>query len=163
MTTSAALRRVIASAMIAGSALCITACSNTVSLEPAADANNPLCAALTVSLPQSVSSEERRWTDAQATGAWGNPASILLTCGVQPPGPSTLPCYELGGIDWLAQEQEENIQRAVAFGRDPAVEVVVSRDTGIDFATVLDELGQKIALAVPEQTATCTERAPTPE
>jgi hypothetical protein len=83
---------------------------------------------VTARLPQAVSGEDRRWTDAQATGAWGQPLSIILTCGVLPPGPSTLPCYELGGIDWLALGPEADLQRAVTYGRNPAVEVALSRE-----------------------------------
>ncbi len=61
-------------------------------MTPAADANDPVCAEVSVRLPDSVDGEPRRWTDAQATGAWGNPSVVLLTCGVEPPAPSTLAC-----------------------------------------------------------------------
>lgn len=155
-------RRAVVAAVIAGSIVCVSACSNTVALEAADDANNPECAEVIARLPGSVSGEERRWTDAQATGAWGSPVSIILTCGVQVQGPSDLPCYLLGGADWLAQAQEEDVQRAVTFGRDPAVEVVVGRESGIDFATVLENLGGKISAAIPEQSSICTERQPAP-
>ena len=39
-------------------------------------------------LPETVDGLERRETNAQATGAWGNPASVLLRCGVPTPGPT---------------------------------------------------------------------------
>ena len=70
----------------------LTGCTSTVSLEPAPDANDPACAEVTVRLPDDLAGQSRRWTDAQATGAWGEPAAVLLTCGVEPPGPTTLPC-----------------------------------------------------------------------
>lgn len=159
---SARFSRGWAIAVIVATALPVSACASTVALEPAADANNPLCAAVTVRLPKTVSGEEKRYTDAQATGAWGNPASVILTCGITPPGPSDLPCYTLGGVDWLALPQEENVQRARTFGRDPAIEVVVSRDAGLDFATVLDELGRKILLGIPDASAVCTTTLPAP-
>jgi hypothetical protein len=156
------LRRLFLATSVAAAIVCLSGCSNAVSLEPAEDANNPTCAEVSARLPGSVSGEQRRWTDAQATGAWGNPAAVLLRCGVEPPGPSDLPCYSLGGVDWLAYPQEEDVQRAVTFGRDPALEVAVSREAGVDFATVLDELGVKIAAGIPEQSAVCAERAPAP-
>lgn len=132
-------------------------------MSPAGDANNPLCAALTVRLPDSVGGEQRRWTDAQATAAWGDPTSILLVCGVAVSGPSDLPCYTFGGVDWLAMEWEEGVQRAVTFGRDPAVEVAISRDGDLDFATVLAQLGVKVAAAMPERSGECTEPIDYPE
>ncbi|WP_240640709.1 DUF3515 family protein [Microbacterium sp. 10M-3C3] len=130
---STRIRRALVAALVVATAVTTSACSNTVSLEAARDANHPSCAALTVSLPQRVAGQDRRWTDAQATGAWGSPAAIIMTCGVEPTAPSELPCYDLGGVDWLALPQDESVQRAVTFGREPAVEVAVSRGSGIDF------------------------------
>lgn len=143
-------------------AFVVSGCSSTVALEPAADANTPSCAAVTVRLPKTVSGEEKRYTDAQATGAWGTPVTVILTCGIEPPGPSDLPCYTLGGVDWIALPQEDAIQRAVTFGRDPAIEVVVDRDASLDFATVLEELGRRIAIGIPNQVAECSKKSPIP-
>jgi len=140
----------------------LSGCSSTVAIEPAADSNNPSCAAVTIRLPETVSGEAKRYTDAQATGAWGSPATVILTCGIEPPGPSDLPCYTLGGVDWLALPQEDDIQRAVTFGRDPAIEVVVNRDAGLDFATVLDEIGRQIAAGIPDEAAECSTRSTAP-
>ena len=152
-----ALRRALAVGLVIGFAVVCTGCSNTVALDPAPDANNPDCANLTVRLPDRVEGQDRRWTDAQATGAWGSPATIILTCGVEVPGPSTLPCFYLGGTDWIALPQQEGIQRVVTFGRDPAVEVAITRTGGLDFASVLDGLGKLIDSALPAS-AECTER-----
>lgn len=136
----------------------LSACSQTVHMEPAKYADDPMCAAVSVRVPETLVGEERRWTDAQATAAWGNPASVLLRCGVPPQGPSELPCYQLGGVDWLAYEQEADLQRAITFGRDPAVEVVISRGKGIDFASVLESVGKFVSVAVPQTTGECTSR-----
>lgn len=115
--------------LAAASALLLVAalggCAATVSMQPADDANDPACAAVSVRLPASIAGQERRYTDAQATGAWGSPTSILLTCGVEPPGPSTLRCQSLNGVDWLVDESEAEDDRYTftTYGRDPAVQV----------------------------------------
>ena len=81
--------------------LVLSGCAPTVHLEPAANANDPLCAEVTVRLPDSIGDQARVWTDAQATAAWGTPSSVLLTCGLEPPAPTTLQCVSLGGVDWV--------------------------------------------------------------
>ncbi|MCK2036616.1 DUF3515 domain-containing protein [Microbacterium sp. SSW1-49] len=155
------IRRLVA----AGSAVIVAAflagCSTTVHLEPADDANNPACAAVSVLLPDSLAGLDRVWTDAQATGAWGDP-TIVLRCGVEPPAPSTLNCTTLGGVDWLVLDQEENRQRLVTYGRDPAIEVTIRRGQEIDFATVVDKLSSYIQSGLAPATAHCTERVETP-
>lgn len=108
------------------SLLVLSGCSSTVALEPAPDANNPACAEVTVRLPESVSDQDRRWTDAQATGAYGDPTSIIVACGVTVPGPtSNLQCITLEGIDWLVDESQAPWMRMTTYGRDPAVQVFV--------------------------------------
>lgn len=145
---------VLAAAFLAG-------CSTTVHLEPADDANNPTCAAVSVLLPANLSGFDRVWTDAQATGAWGDP-TIVLRCGVEPPAPSTLNCTTLGGVDWLVLDQEDERQRLVTYGRDPAIEVTIRRGEEIDFATVVDKLSATIQSGLAPATAHCTERVDTP-
>lgn len=130
----------------------LTGCAPLVPLTAAPDAANPLCAEVIVRLPPSIedaakqASEgglsgawEERETDAQGTGAWGNPAAILLRCGVPVPGPSTQQCVTLKGIDWL--RDDSNAPRFVftTYGRDPAIEVVVdsSRASGTNALVAL--------------------------
>ncbi len=109
--------------------LVLSGCAGTVHLEPADDANNPLCAEVTVRLPQAIADQERRWTDAQATGSWGDPVSVLLSCGVTVPGPTAeLQCVTLEGIDWLVDESEAPMMRMTTYGRDPAVQVYVDTE-----------------------------------
>src|SRR6478735_11720857 len=84
----------------------LAGCTSTVTLEPASLANDPRCADVIVRLPSTVDGQARRWTDAQATGAWGDPSAVLLTCGLESPGPSTLRCITVGGVDWLVDESE---------------------------------------------------------
>lgn len=103
----------------------LTGCSSSVTLEPAALSNDPRCADVIVRLPSTVDGQERRWTDAQATGAWGDPSAVLLTCGLEPPGPSTLRCITVSGVDWLVDETESPRFRLTTYGRSPAVELYV--------------------------------------
>ncbi|MGM7665979.1 DUF3515 family protein [Microbacterium sp. A93] len=121
-------------AILLGTAL-LSGCSTTVHLEPAADANNPLCAEVSVGLNNagSVADMDRRWTDAQATAAWGVPgedSAILLRCGVTVPAPtSELQCVTLEGVDWLVDASETPFLRLTTYGRDPAVQLGI--DTGV--------------------------------
>jgi hypothetical protein len=108
----------------------LSGCATTVSLEPAEDADNPLCAEVTVRLPASVDGQSRRWTDAQATAAWGDPTTILLTCGVTPPGPSTLRCETVSGVDWIIDESDAPQFRVTTFGRTPAVQLYFDTEVG---------------------------------
>lgn len=108
----------------------LSGCATTVSLEPAEDADNPLCAEVTVRLPASVDGQSRRWTDAQATAAWGDPTKILLTCGVTPPGPSTLRCETVSGVDWIIDESDAPQFRVTTFGRTPAVQLYFDTEVG---------------------------------
>ncbi|WP_309064460.1 DUF3515 family protein [Microbacterium sp.] len=106
--------------------LVLTGCAGTVHLEPAQDANNPACAEVTVRLPDSIAGQDRRWTDAQATGAYGDPTAVIISCGVAVPGPtSDLQCVTLEGVDWLVDESESPMLRMTTYGRDPAVQVFV--------------------------------------
>ncbi len=151
-------------AVLAGAvslAAMLAGCSTTVHLEPAADANNPACANVSVLLPETVGGFDRVWTDAQATGAWGDP-TVVLRCGVEPPAPSALVCTTLGGVDWLVLEQEEERQRLVTFGRYPAVEVTSRRGEQIDFQSIVDKISASIQSGLQPATGQCTDRVEFP-
>ena len=121
-------RRAAAALLAIAAALALAGCSPTVVLDPAADSNNPECADVIVRLPDSLEGLDRRETNAQATGAWGDPAAVLLRCGVEVPAASTLPCVEVDGIFWLRDDAEDPTFVFTTFGRDPAVDVVIDRD-----------------------------------
>ncbi|PQZ61188.1 MULTISPECIES: DUF3515 family protein [unclassified Microbacterium] len=151
-------------AVLAGAvalAAMLTGCSTTVHLEPAADANNPACANVSVLLPDAVGDLDRLWTDAQATGAWGDP-TVVLRCGVEPPAPSALVCTTLGGVDWLVLEQEEERQRLVTYGREPAIEVSIRRGEQVDFQSIVDKISSSIQAGLAPATAQCTDRVEFP-
>ncbi len=121
--------RLAAATLLAiGAALALAGCSPVVVLDPAPDANNPACADVIVRLPQTLQGLDRRETDAQATGAWGDPTAVLLRCGVEVPVASTLTCENVDGIDWLLEPGEGGTRTFTSFGRDPAIDVVIDSD-----------------------------------
>jgi hypothetical protein len=134
--------------------LALAGCSAAVPLEPATDAASPICADVVVHLPAAVANQEERETNAQGTGAWGTPASVLLHCGVDEPGPTTLPCVNINGIDWINDDSQAPQYRFTTYGRTPAVEVVVDSGT-VSGSTVLADLSSAVAL-VPVTGNRCT-------
>ncbi|MDT0186359.1 DUF3515 family protein [Microbacterium sp. ARD31] len=141
---------VVVAALTAG----LASCSSSVAMEPADAADDPACADVTVRLPADVDGQPRRWTDAQATGAWGDPAAVLLTCGIAPPGPTTDRCITIGGVDWLVDESESPRFRLTTYGRTPAVEVYLDNEV-VSPNEVLDAVS--IAVGTLPQTGACTD------
>ncbi|KGJ80109.1 hypothetical protein GY21_03125 [Cryobacterium roopkundense] len=124
---SLALRSAAAASVLLGTLL-LSGCAPAVPLEPAADATNPACADVIVHLPESIADQPSRETNAQATGAWGDPAAVLLHCGVTVPGPTTLPCLNINGIDWIEDDSDAPRYRYTTYGRDPAIEIVIDSE-----------------------------------
>lgn len=155
------IRRALAAALVVVGAIGLAGCSSSVSLSAAPDANDPLCADVTVRLPSSVDGQPRRWTDAQATGAWGDPAAVLLTCGVEPPGPSTLRCITVGGVDWLVDESDSPRFRLTTYGRTPAVELYVDNAV-VSPNNVLEDLRNAVS-QLPKGTECTAPEAPLDE
>ena len=108
--------------------LTLSGCAATVNLEPAEDSNNPGCAEVIVRLPSQLGGLQERYTNAQATAAWVDPAAVLLRCGLEPVEVSTLPCVSAAGIDWLVDDSLAPSYRFISYARFPAVEVVVDSD-----------------------------------
>ena len=120
-------------------AVLLTGCAATVALEPADDAANPLCAEVSVRLPDFVDELALRSTNAQATGAWGEPASVILRCGVPVPAPTAeLACVTVEGVDWLRDEADAPNYVFTSYGRDPAVEVIVDGTVASGFTALVD-------------------------
>jgi hypothetical protein len=90
-----------------------------------------------------LANEAKRTTDAQATGAWGNPTAVILRCGLEPVEVSTLPCVTASGVDWLVDESAKPSYRFITFGRNPATEVIVDSNK-VAGVSVLDELSSAI-------------------
>ena len=123
-------------------------------MKPAEDSNNPECANVTVRLPETGSALTKRETNAQATGAWGTPAAVLLTCGVEVPGPTTLPCVSINDVDWIEDDSQAPLYRYTTYGRTPAVEVVIDSEA-VSGTTTLVDLGP--AVSVLPKTSQCTD------
>ena len=132
-------RAVAALAALAVTVLALTGCAATVSLTPAAHANDPACAAIMVRLPGDLGGQSRRWTDAQATAAWGTPSRGIFSCGVD--------------------ESEQPRFRITSYGRTPAVQLYLdSSNKAVDPNAVLAQVGRLVA-AQTRQTAACTDPA----
>ncbi|RLP67959.1 DUF3515 domain-containing protein [Mycetocola manganoxydans] len=135
----------------------LTGCVQAVPLEPADNANDPACADVTVRLPDTVADKPKRETSAQATGAWGAPAAVILHCGVPAPGPTTDACIALNGVDWIADESDaaNDTYRYTTYGREPAIEVVINADDetgGVSGTTALIDLTSAVQ-AIPATSA----------
>lgn len=135
----------LASVALAAASLLLSGCTAAVPLEPAPDAENPSCADVVVHLPATVADQPERETNAQGTGAWGSPdATVLLHCGVTVPGPTTLPCVTVDGVDWINDDSKAPLYRFTTYGRTPATEVVV--DSGkVSGSTVLVDLASAVS------------------
>lgn len=55
--------------------------------------------------------------------AWGDPA-VIARCGVAALGPTTDPCIDVNGVDWVAVQLSDGA-RFTTFGTTPAVEVLI--------------------------------------
>lgn len=136
--------------------LVLSGCSSTVVLEPAPDANNPDCAEVSVRLPQSVEGLEKRRTNAQATAAWGEPASVLLYCGVEVPSASTTRCIQVNDLYWLVDGDDAPTYILTSYGREPAIDVVI--DTSAVASTpVLVALTRAVAENTEPNGHACTD------
>lgn len=138
------IRSVLAlTAITVGLLTTVTGCAGQVPMQAAKDANNPACANIIVRLPETVADLSKRETNAQSTGAWGTPAAVLLTCGVTVPGPTTLPCVSVNGVDWIEDDSQAPMYRYTTYGRSPATQVVI--DSGkVSGTTTLVDLGSAI-------------------
>ena len=131
----------------------LSACAATVNLEAAPLANDPACAEVIVRLPDALDNLAKRTTNAQSTGAWGEPAAVILRCGLEPVEVSKLTCVTSSDIDWLVDDSNSPNYRFITFGRNPATEVIVD-STKIAGVTALDALASAVSKIEP--TKRCT-------
>jgi hypothetical protein len=135
-------------------AVALLGCAPVVALPTADYANDPGCAAVTVRLPDDVAGLKSRQTDAQATGAWGDDPSVVLTCGVQVPGPSTLPCLLYEGIFWLRDDSDSDRTVFTTYGRDPAIQIAIKVGAFSSDGIVLGELTTAVSF-LPQNGREC--------
>lgn len=163
----------------AASVLLISGCSSAVTVDAAPDATDPDCARAMVAMPDSLAGQDKRETTAQATAAWGDPASIILKCGARVKEPVTDPCVRVNDVDWTlkqedgtddtsqskgsqsggtGQDQGETLNgkgtwTATSFGRSPAVQVTFDA-AKVNSSTLLVDL--QSAVGRIDQTKQCT-------
>ena len=131
--------------LAATTVLALSGCVGAVPMDPAPDANSPECAAVSVRLPDTVADQPQRETSAQATGAWGDPAAVLLTCGVSVPGPTTLPCVSINDVDWIEDDSQKPLYTYTTFGRDPAVQVAIDSNV-VSGSTALVDVSAAVSV-----------------
>jgi hypothetical protein len=140
--------------LLTASLLVLTGCAPFVPLEPAEQANNAECAEIIVRLPDELAGLPERRVNAQSTAAWGEPAAVILRCGLEPVEVSPLVCVTASDIDWLVDDSKAPSYRFITFARSPATEVIIDSSV-VAGVTVLDELSASIG--VLEATKRCTE------
>lgn len=124
----------------------LVGCTPVVPFEAAPGAADAVCAAVIVNLPDRVADQDARETNAQGTAAWGSPTTVLLRCGVQPPGPTTDRCFGIDGVDWVQDDSDTPRNRYTTYGREPAVEVIVDEtpETEVSASSVLPLLSNAV-------------------
>ena len=140
--------------VLTASLLVLTGCAPVVPLEPAEQANDAECAEIIVRLPDELAGLAERRVNAQSTAAWGEPAAVILRCGLEPVEVSPLVCVTASDIDWLVDDSEAPSYRFITYARSPATEVIVDSNV-VAGVTVLDELAASIG--VLEASKRCTE------
>ncbi|GAA4874343.1 DUF3515 family protein [Serinicoccus chungangensis] len=105
--------------------------------------------------PSTIGPYEARVTAVQSEGvaAWGDPP-IVARCGKTPPGPTTDPCIDVNGVDWVATRLDDGGTMFTTYGREPALEVLVPADYD-SHPLLLPPLGEA-AEAVPQTLGECS-------
>ena len=99
-------------------------CSSIDVADPA-EAGSATCRLVATHWPKTVGGQSRQATSSSsaAVRAWGDPA-IIARCGLPPIGPTTDPCIDVSGIDWVAHRLTDGV-RFTTYGRSPALEILV--------------------------------------
>ena len=130
------------SLFVAGSSAvwALAACSlPPVEAKPADRANTPQCKAASSAWPAKVAGFEPYpvTTPSDAVRAWGErpESSVIARCGLTPPGPTTETCFEANGVDWVQSDLSDG-RRYTTYGREPAIEVLVPKESKADASTL---------------------------
>ena len=129
----------------------LAGCTGTSGVQAAPRAADPACVAVLSRVPGSVADQQRGADPAVGAAAWGDPR-IVLRCGLPPSGPTTTPCVDVNGVDWLVDETGDGF-RLTTFGRSPAVEVTVPASYGRSKASAaMVDLGPAVQGLAVERT-----------
>jgi hypothetical protein len=129
--------RLLAPPAAALMALGLASCG-TVQVPPGPEATDPTCADIVLSAPPEVLGMKKVETSSQGTAAWGSGEdTIVMRCGVTPPGPTTDLCTTLTDgddieVDWIVRELEDEVFLYTTYGREPAIDVSVPRSAAPD-------------------------------
>ncbi|ARF73746.1 DUF3515 family protein [Streptomyces sp. NPDC012600] len=142
---------VVAAALTAGLLVSCGADSPGEGVTSAPHAKDAACERMADRYPDRLGGQELTFTDRPGVAVWGDNA-IVLRCGVELPVPTIDPCATVEGVDWVFREDrsKDGGKVVVTYGRDPAVEAVVS--DGV--AAVDDVLVDLSALVEPVKTYT---------
>lgn len=127
----------VATIGLAAAALTVLTGCGTVTVPAGPEATDPACATIVQNAPETVLGLDRRETTSQGTVAWGSGEdTIVLRCGVTPPGPTTDACTRLEdqrglSVDWIVRE-EDGVVTFTTYGRSPAVDLTVPRSVAPD-------------------------------
>jgi hypothetical protein len=138
---------------LALTAATLAACS-APRVSPAPRAADPSCARAVAAAPPTVLGKDRTKVQGRGAVAWGDPL-IVLRCGLPGIGPTSDPCVEVDGVDWVVADPNADPIVFAAYGRDPTVEVDVPASYGRTSATgALVGLGPVVA-ALPKDGRSC--------
>lgn len=84
-------------------------------------ASEGACATAVGKLPATVLGKARGSSSATGTAVYGDPA-IVVRCGVDPLGPTQLPCLTVNEVDWVIDDRSDPLV-FTTFGRSPALQV----------------------------------------
>ncbi|MFE2290748.1 DUF3515 family protein [Streptomyces sp. NPDC059452] len=114
-------------------------------------AGNAACEKIADRYPDRLGGQELTFSDRPGVAVWGSNA-IVLRCGVELPAPTTDPCANVDGVNWVFREDssEDGAKTVVTYGRDPAVEAVISDEV----VAVDDVLVELSTLVKPVKTYT---------
>ncbi|WP_016998321.1 DUF3515 domain-containing protein [Kocuria atrinae] len=145
-------RRAALATMALGGLL-LAGCGSPVSVDGAPHNTDPACASAMLAMPETMGDLDQRATTSQGTTAYGDPSGVIVRCGVEPPAPTTDPCTNVNGVDWLISEVEgqDNQWRAVSYGRSPAVEMLFDTSR-VPSSTAIVEAGSAVAQIPQEST-----------
>ncbi len=130
-------------------------CTSAVKAVPFDGADgNATCRQVAQLWPTTVADQPQRVTavDTDTVAAWGDPA-IIARCGAPIVGPTQDQCLDVEGIDWVAVPLDDGV-RFTTFGRDPAIEVLVSSAYASE-ALVMPAFAQAAGV-IPQTLGECT-------
>lgn len=102
----------------------LLACSS-IEVAVPAGAGSAACRAAAAHWPKTAGGSPLQKTSSSspAVRAWGDPP-IIARCGLPAIGPTTDPCLDVSGIDWVAHQLSDGV-RFTTYGRSPAIEILV--------------------------------------